>query len=162
MAIFECNPRCADFSHAQLFTRFKVKTPNMSIRHISLRLCPGQLPDMGITKRKEQSRFPDWLVTLSTRHANTGLFRSVDLTTGADGLGQVLEDVNGGFPVDASVGDADTGLQGGGALSGDLLVTPANVGLDHDTNNGLLALAELFANRLGNLGLVKVVLLGVA
>jgi hypothetical protein len=38
------------------------------------------------------------------------------------------------------------------------LVTLANVGLDHDTNDGLLTLTELFANDLGNLGLVSVVL----
>lgn len=57
----------------------------------------------------------------------------------ADGAGQVLEDGDGGVPVDASVGDGDALLQAAGALRWDLLVALVNVGLDHDTNDGVLA-----------------------
>lgn len=77
-------------------------------------------------------------------------------------LGKVLQNSNGVLPVDAGISDADAGLEGGGAFGGNFLVALVDVGLDHDTNNGVLALAQLFTNDLGNLGLVPVVLLGVA
>lgn len=91
--------------------------------------------------------------------ANLGL---ASLATSADSLGQVLKDTDGGVPVDAGISDADTALQGGGAFSGDLLVAGTDVGLDHNTDDSFLALAELVSNHFGDLGLVVVVLLGVA
>lgn len=87
---------------------------------------------------------------------------SVALAAGADGGGEALEDVDGGVPVNAGVGDGDALLEGGGALGGHLLVALVDVGLDHDANDGLFALAELVANDGGDLGLVAVVLVGVA
>lgn len=86
----------------------------------------------------------------------------VDLSALTNSGGEVLEHGNGGVPVDAGVSDADTLLEGGGALGRDLLVALANVGLDHNTDDGLLALAELVTNGLSDLGLVAVVLVGVA
>src|SRR5690606_32140955 len=49
-----------------------------------------------------------------------------------------------------------------GALGGDLLVALVDVGLDHDADDGVFALAQLVGDDLGDLGLVVVVLLGVA
>lgn len=86
----------------------------------------------------------------------------VDLATGADGGGEVLEHGNGGVPVDAGVGDGDALLERGGALGGDLLVALVDVGLDHDADDGLFAFPELLADDGGDLGLVAVVLVGVA
>ncbi|KAI9151568.1 hypothetical protein HJFPF1_08775 [Paramyrothecium foliicola] len=98
-------------------------------------------------------------------HADLGLIIgtvAIDLTTGAHGGGEVLEHGDGVLPVDAGVGDADAALERRGALGGDLLVALVDVGLDHDTNDDLLTLAQLVGDDLGNLGLVVVVLLGVA
>jgi hypothetical protein len=83
---------------------------------------------------------------------------AVDLATSADSISQVFEDGDGVLPANASISDADTTLETSRTLSGDLLVTLTNVGLDHDTDNSLLTLTELLTNNLGNLGLVSVVL----
>lgn len=80
----------------------------------------------------------------------------------AHGGGEVLEHGDGGVPVDAGVGDADALLESGGALGGDLLVTSVDVGLEHDTDDGGLAGAQLLGDGGGDLGLVVVVLEGVA
>lgn len=84
------------------------------------------------------------------------------MTTGADSVGEVLEHSDGVLPANASISDTDTALEGSRTLGGNLLVTLANVGLNHDTDDGLLTLTELVTNNLGNLGLVLVVLGGVA
>jgi hypothetical protein len=84
------------------------------------------------------------------------------LTTGADSVGEVLEHSDGILPANASISDADTTLEGSRTLGRNLLVTLANVGLNHDTDDCLLTLTELVTNNLGNLGLVLVVLGGVA
>ena len=81
---------------------------------------------------------------------------------GAHRLGEVLERRDGGLPVDAGVRDADALLEAGGALGGDLLVALVDVGLDHDADDGGLSLAELVGDGGGHLGLVAVVLVGVA
>jgi hypothetical protein len=86
----------------------------------------------------------------------------VDLASGADGSGKVLEDRDCVLPVDACIRDANAALETGRTLSRDLLVALVDVGLDHDADNGSLALAQLVGNGLGNLGLVVVVLLRVA
>lgn len=80
----------------------------------------------------------------------------------ANGLGQLLEDFDGGFPVDAGVGDADAFFELGWSLGGHLLVAFVDVGLDHDAYDGRLACSDLVADGLGNLGLVAVVLVGIA
>lgn len=69
--------------------------------------------------------------------------RLLGLSSDSDGLGEVLEDVDGGLPADAGIGDTDTSLEAGGALSRDLLGTLVEVGLDHDTNNAILTGAKL-------------------
>ena len=75
---------------------------------------------------------------------------------------EVLESVDSGFPVDAGVSDGDALLEAAGALGWDLLVTLVDVGLDHDTDNACLAVADLVGNVLCNEGLVAVVLVRVA
>lgn len=87
---------------------------------------------------------------------------TVHLTTLANRLSELLEGRDSGLPVNAGIGDADALLERRGTLSGNLLIALVDVGLDHDTNDGLLALADLVGNDLGNLGLVAVVLVGVA
>jgi hypothetical protein len=98
--------------------------------------------------------------------ADLGIFASARTATGSstvtDGSSKVLEHGDGSVPVDAGIGDTDTLLQAGWAFSGDLLVAFVNVGLNHDTDNGLFTLAQLVTNDLGNLGLVVVILLRVA
>lgn len=71
---------------------------------------------------------------------------------------EILEHSDGVLPVDTRVGDAHALLEAGGSLRWDLLVALVDVRLDHDTNDGLLALAKLVADVLGDLGLVAVVL----
>lgn len=66
------------------------------------------------------------------------------------------------LPVDACICDTDATLKTGRTLGRNLLVARTDVGLDHDTNNGALTFPNLVGNDLGNLGLVVVVLLGVA
>lgn len=81
----------------------------------------------------------------------------------AHAVGQVLEDGDGGLPVDASVGDGDALLQGAeAARRGHLLVAFVDIGLDHDAHNTVLALAQLVRDGLGDERLVLVVLLRVA
>lgn len=95
-------------------------------------------------------------------------------TIGAVGLGfqeratcahtirQIVQHVDRHLPVDTSIRDADTLQQVRGALGRDLLVALVNVGLDHDTDQGSLTLAQLVRDLLGDERLVKVVLVGVA
>lgn len=91
------------------------------------------------------------------------LFRvSGDLATITDGRSEVLEHGHCAVPVDAGVGDADAGFQGGRALGRNLLVTLVDVALDHDADDGRLARAQLVRYTGGYLGLVAVVLVGVA
>jgi hypothetical protein len=87
---------------------------------------------------------------------------ALELPPGPDGIGELLENVHGGVPVDAGVGDGDTPLEAGGALLRDLLCALVQVALDHNTDDTVLALADLVADNLGNLGLVPVVLERVA
>lgn len=87
----------------------------------------------------------------------------VDLSSRADRISQLLEHNDCGFPVDAGICDGDTLLERSQTTRrGNLLVALVNVGLDHDTNNASLSLADLVADNLCDLGLVLVVLLGVA
>ena len=87
---------------------------------------------------------------------------ALELSPCPDSIGELLKGVHGSVPVDASIGDGDTPLKAGRALLGDLLVARAQVALNHDTDNAVLALADLVADDLGNLGLVVVVLVRVA
>lgn len=88
--------------------------------------------------------------------------RAIYLATSPNGGGEILQHGDSVVPVNARISDADAALQAGGSLLGNLLVALVDVGLDHDTNNRFLALTELVTDDLGNLGLVVVVLLGVA
>lgn len=76
----------------------------------------------------------------------------------SDGIGKLLEDFDGGFPVDTSIGDTDTLLETRWSLGRNLLVAFVDVGLDHDTDDGFFTSTELVADNLGYLGLISVVL----
>jgi hypothetical protein len=78
-----------------------------------------------------------------------------------DGRRKVLESVDSTLPVNASIRNGDTLLQAAGALRWDLLVALVDVGLDHDTDDASLAVADLVGNVLGYEGLVAVVLVRV-
>lgn len=77
------------------------------------------------------------------------------------GLRKRTQGSSGGLKVNASVRDTDTLFAAFQTLGG-LLVALAEVRLHHDTHNGVFTLAELFLDGLEHLGLVAVVLLGVA
>jgi hypothetical protein len=79
-----------------------------------------------------------------------------------DRSGKILENRDGVVPVDAGIGDADALPQSSGAFGRHLLVALVDVGLDHHTDDGSLALAKLVGDDLGNLGLVAMVLIRVA
>ena len=78
-----------------------------------------------------------------------------------DRIGQRTERRLGSLPVNASIGDTDT-LLAALQTSGGLLVTLADVGLDHHSNDAVLTLTKLVLNGLEHLGLVTVVLRGVS
>lgn len=75
---------------------------------------------------------------------------------------KILEDCDGAVPINAGIGDTDALRKCCRALGRDLLVTLADIGLDHDTDDGIFALSELITNYLGHLWLVPVVLVRVA
>lgn len=83
-------------------------------------------------------------------------------TTSADGFGEVFQSLNGHLPADTGIGDTDTLLETGGTLRGHLLVTLVDIRLEHDTDNGVLAFAELLGQFLSDQRLVAVVLVGIA
>lgn len=85
-----------------------------------------------------------------------------EIPPGAHRFGKLLENVDGRFPTDARVGDADSLLESRGAFRGHFLVAFIDVGFDHDANDACFAFAELVANRLGDFGLVAMVLVGIA
>lgn len=78
-----------------------------------------------------------------------------------DGLRKRTQGSSGGLKVNASVRDTNT-LFAAFQTLGRLLVALAEVRLHHDTHNGIFTLTELFLDGLEHLGLVAVVLLGVA
>lgn len=84
------------------------------------------------------------------------------LSSLTDSLCELLKDLNGAIPVNASISDRDTLLEACWTLLWNLLITLVNVGLDHDTDNRALTSAELVTNDLGNLWLIAVVLVGVS
>lgn len=94
------------------------------------------------------------------RDAVRGL--AADLASGADSVGQLLQHLHRGAPVDAGVGDADAALEARGTIGWDLLVALVKVRFDHDADDAVLAFAELVTDDLCDLGLVLVVFLRVA
>ena len=91
--------------------------------------------------------------------------RAVGLALVGPALGnsgrKVLKRGDSCVPVDASVGDGDALLKAARTLRRHFLVALVDVGLDHDADDGSLALAELLGDGGGYLGLVAVVLVGV-
>lgn len=79
-----------------------------------------------------------------------------------NGVGEVIEHSDGALPVNAGICDGDALLERAGTFGWDLLVALVDVGLDHDGDDAGLALAELIGDDLCDLGLVAVVLVGVA
>lgn len=86
----------------------------------------------------------------------------LDSPASPDGLSQVLKGIDGLLPADTGVSDTDTLLETGRTLRRHLLVTLVDVGLDHDTDNGVLTLTHLLGQLLSDKRLVAVVLVGVA
>lgn len=113
-------------------------------------------------KKSKQTQFFLKKKKKGTSHLRPVLASGNRLAPRAHRLGEVLERRDGRLPVDAGVGDADALLEAPGPLGGDLLVALVDVGLDHDADDGILALAELVGDGGGHLGLVAVVLVGVA
>lgn len=107
------------------------------------------------------------LITRKTKsHHATPLVRAIRLariqsTTRTNTVREIIQHLNGHLPVDASIGDTDTLEESGRSLGRHLLVTLVDIRLDHDTDDGGLALSQLIGNLLGDDRLVKVVLLGV-
>lgn len=75
---------------------------------------------------------------------------------------KILEDGDGTLPVNASIRDGDALLEATGALGRHLLVALIDIGLDHDTDNAGLAIANLTGDVFRNQRLISVVLVGVA
>lgn len=74
---------------------------------------------------------------------------------------EIVQHLDGHLPVNASIGDTDALEESGRSLGGHLLVTLVDIRLNHDTDDGGLALAQLIGDLLGDDRLVKVVLPGV-
>lgn len=89
------------------------------------------------------------------------LSRSVLGTSDSDSICQILESGDGRLPVDAGIGDGDTLLESRWTLGWNLLVALVDVGLNHNTDDGVLSGAKLVTNDLGDTWLVAVVLVGV-
>ena len=89
-------------------------------------------------------------------------FGLAERAAGAHTIRQIVQHIDRHLPVDAGVRDTDTLEQVGSALGRHLLVTLEDVGLDHDTHQGGLALAQLVGDLLSDERLVEVVLVGVA
>lgn len=88
---------------------------------------------------------------------------ALHLSSGADSIGELLEHVDSRIPIDARVGDGDALLEcGETSCCWSLLVAFVDVRFDHDADDAVFAFAELIANGLCDLGLVSVVLEGVA
>ena len=77
-------------------------------------------------------------------------------------VGKLFQDIDGGFPADASVGDAHTLLQAGWAFWRHFLVALVDIRFNHDANDTRLTLPKLVANDLRNLGLIPMIFVRVA
>ena len=82
-----------------------------------------------------------------------------DSTATSDSVGELLEDVDCCFPVDAGVCNADPLFKHCWTFGRNFLIAFMDIGLDHDTDDGCLAFSKLVANGLSNLWLVPVILL---
>lgn len=78
-----------------------------------------------------------------------------------NGIGQLAQNLVGSLPAYAAIGDRNTVFQTLFALRWDVLLTFVDVGLDHDTDDLVFTVGNLFANNIVHLGLVSVVLVGV-
>jgi len=87
---------------------------------------------------------------------------ATNLPSRPHGVCELFENVDCRVPIDAGIRDANTALQPSWTFGWYLLIALVQVRLDHDADDALLALAELIANGLRNLGLVLMVLLRVA
>jgi hypothetical protein len=79
-----------------------------------------------------------------------------------NGIRQLFQHFHRCIPVDARIGDTDAFFQPDWAFRGYLLAALVDVGLDHNPYDAILTFAELVANVLSHLGLVLVVLEGIA
>lgn len=88
--------------------------------------------------------------------------RNVLLSPGPNGGGEVLKNLHGRVPVDTGISDTNALLQTRWTFGRHFLVAFVDVGLDHHTNDGLLAFSKLISDDLGDLRLVSVVLVRIA
>ena len=79
-----------------------------------------------------------------------------------DSSSKVLKRLNSSLPIDAGISDGDALLKTARALGWNLLVALVDIGLNHDTDNASLTVADLVSNVLGYKGLVAVVFVRVA
>ncbi len=86
----------------------------------------------------------------------------LESTSCPDGLGELFENLHGGVPTDTGIRDADTLLEAGCSLRGNLLVALIQIGFDHHPHNACLPFSNLIPDDLGHLGLIAVILIGIA
>jgi hypothetical protein len=84
---------------------------------------------------------------------------ALQCSPGANTLCKVLQDHNSGRPINTRIGDGNTTLSLCNTTLGDFLVALEKVRLDHDSDDAVLAGAELIRYGFCNDGLVLVVLL---
>jgi len=80
---------------------------------------------------------------------------------GAAELGSLIQPIqhlDGGFPVDTGISDADTIFESRGAIFGNILPASVDVGFNHDTGDGTVAGNQLLADGVDDLWLIVVVL----
>ncbi len=86
----------------------------------------------------------------------------LESTSCPDGLGELFENFLGGVPTDTGIRDADTLLEAGWSLRGNLLVALVQIGLDHHPHDARLPVPNLIPDHLGHLRLIAVILVGIA
>lgn len=89
-------------------------------------------------------------------------FLGLQGSSSSDSLGELFQHFHGRVPVDTCICDADTLLETRWPLRGDLLVALGKIGLNHHAHNTCLSFPDLIANHLRDLGLVAVILVGIA
>ena len=85
-----------------------------------------------------------------------------DLSPRPHRISQLVKNLHGRIPVDASICNTDAFLETRWSLWWNLLVPFVDIRLNHHAHNGCLPFAELISYRLSDLGLVTMVLLRVA
>lgn len=91
-----------------------------------------------------------------------GAIGSDVLSSLLDGIGQLGQNEFGILPTDTCIGDGDCVFETRLSFLGHLLVALVDVRFDHDTHDGFFTSGNLGREFVGDLGLVLVILLGIA